>query len=432
MLLDEKLNDLLQELKKLSVPTHTVSSEEEQSLPPPFVESASSVGDRILEVSDGGEEIVRIDPKVTEAINFEAFLDGVQRTVMWRRIPLRDGGAVPVHIAHICAGIILRDKRDVLHLPENFIASRLLVLAPFKGLEEAGVTFETLREQGERFFWDTSEHTFAFPKEPDEWIICDTTFPSTDTNRLEFSDNCIIGERLLDEGLVRGRAQGRVATLRQRLEMALLAKFRKEFPMEWILVDGPLFFIDKWRKRAFKIFKDELSIGQEGDLEDKLLRFAVGIIKSHRLKPKNPQAILKIAQGERSTVRLLSQEVDVKGRGSHWDESGGYASMHFTWYTRFRLQSQRPLGFAGLIRLDIHKSTLNIVRTDTLDVESFREYVPIINDITVGVWNERSPQLPRGSDLRSFAEPYPIYQLEKILKATIYPRRFLSYLLETF
>ncbi|MDI6850709.1 MAG: hypothetical protein QMD82_02060 [bacterium] len=210
------------------------------------------------------------------------------------------------------------------------------------------------------------------------------------------------------------------------------ARFRKEFPEKWILVDGPLYFIDKWRKRAFRILKNELNIEHEGYLEDKLLKYAVGIIKSHRLKPKNPQAILKIAHNERSKVRLLSQEIDVKGRGLYWDESDGYASMHFTWYTRFRLQSQRPLGFAGLIRLDIHKSTLNIVRTDTLDVESFREYVPIINDITVGVWNERSPQLPRGSDLKSFAEPYPIYQLEKILKATIYPRRFMSYLLETF
>jgi len=431
MLLDEKLNDLLQELKKLSVPTHTVSSEEEQSLPPPFVESAFSLGERVLEIGDD-IEIVRVEPQATDAIDFDAFLDGVQRTVMWRRIPLRDGGAVPVHIAHICAGIILRDKRGVLHLPKNFIASRLLLLAPFRGLEEAGINFETLRGLGERILWDTSEYTFAFPKEPDEWVICDTTFPGTDTNRAEFSENCITGERLLDEGLVRGRAQGRVATLRQRLEMAVLAKFRKEFSEKWILVDGPLFFIDKWRKRAFKILKDELDIEQEGDLEDKLLKFAVGIIKSHRLKPKNPQAILKIAHGERSTVRLLSQEVDVKGRGSHWDESGGYASMHFTWYTRFRQPFQQPLGFAGLIRLDIHKSTLDIVRTDSLDVNSFREYIPMINKITVGVWKERSPHLPRGSDLRSFAEPYPIYQLEEILNATVYPRRFLSYLLETF
>jgi hypothetical protein len=79
----------------------------------------------------------------------------------------------------------------------------------------------------------------------------------------------------------------------------------------------------------------------------------------------------------------------------------------------------------GLIRLDIHRSTLGLDSNYLIPMDFIR-YKSIIDAITRAVWRERWPAIPRGNDYRSASEPYPIYQLERILKATILPRRYLA------
>jgi hypothetical protein len=109
------------------------------------------------------------------------------------------------------------------------------------------------------------------------------------------------------------KALGRVAMLRQRLEIAVLARFRKKYPKKWILVDGPLYLIDKWRKRSFRVLGKEIKAENEYVFEDKLLKNAVGIIKTHRLRPKNPDQVIKIKPTQRSVVKPLHKEIDIKG-----------------------------------------------------------------------------------------------------------------------
>jgi len=257
-----------------------------------------------------------------------------------------------------------------------------------------------------------------------EWVLCDTTFRGTGEDREKQTEGALLGNALFNEGLVRSRAQGRVATLRQRLEFAVLARFRSRYSKEWVLVDGPLFFIDKWRRRAANVLGRDF-------VEDKLLYRAVGLIKSQRLRPKHPEQVLKIGPKQRSLVARLSQEVDMKGRREMPDEEGSYGGAHLTWYTRLRCRPQPPYGLLGLIRLDVHRATFGIKLIDAVTPRNFEEYRPLVDAITQAVWRERWPAFRRVDDHRTAAEPYPIRQVEQALKAMVLPRRFLAHLVAT-
>lgn len=413
----QAIESLLQELKKQGVPARREEfSEEEQALPWIFTDEKVSVP-----VEAGSWEPLTVDLGGEEPI-FMAFLDGVQRTMMVPyRIPLPSGAQVPLHVAHIAAGIMFRDKSGHLYIDPNLVAARLLLLGPFQGIKEGGINFESLKS--EDIVWDTSDRTFAFPDEPNEWIICDTTFRGTEEDRSEQTEGALLGNELFNEGLVRSRAQGRVATLRQRLELAVLAKFRSKHPDAFILVDGPLFFLDKWRRKAAPVLGPLLGEFREGFLEDALLRNAVGLIKTHRLRPRHPEKIVRIGPGQRSPVMRISEEVDVKGRRNELDEEGSYGGAHLTWYTRLQFPQGNfsSYGLWGLVRLDVHRTTFEIKNADALNPETFQLYKPKVDGITRAVWRERWPAV------RRVGEIYPIEQLEKVLKASLYPRRFLAH-----
>lgn len=423
MLPPEPLQAFLSELIKLSLPAYTSFSEEEQTVSPTFAEEAS------IEMVEGTEDsFAPVEVKESsEPIKFKAFLDGVQQTVLWRRIPLPTGALVPLHIAHIAAGVILRSEDGRLFVEPTLIASRLLLLGPFEGLKREGIALDI----PETIMKDTDGQTFGFPRILNEWILCDTTFRGTEEDREKRTEGALLGDALFNEGLVRSRAQGRVATLRQRLEFAVLARFRRRYPEEWVLVDGPLFFIDKWRHRAANVLGQDLGETDEGVFEDKLLYRAVGLIKSHRLRPKRPEQVIKIGPKQRSPVARLSQEVDIKGRGRMTDEEGPYGGGHLTWYTRFRCPPQPPYGLWGLIRLDVHRATFAIERVDALNPENFEKFRPLVDAITQAIWKERWPAPRWSEDYRKAAECYPIQQLEKILKSMTLPKRFLSFLTPT-
>jgi hypothetical protein len=420
----QAIEGFLQKLKRQGVYAPGAAlSEEEQVLPLTFAEEreyasveAESWEPLTVDSGSGGEELV-----------FTAFLDGVQRTMMLPyRVPLPNGAQVPLHVAHIAAGVLLRDGSGRLYIEPDLIAARLLLLGPFEGIRKAaGMSLES-----NDIVWDTSERTFAFPEEPNEWIVCDTTFRGTEEARSERREGALLGDELFKEGLIRSRAQGRVATLRQRLEFAVLAKFRKKHPDAFLLVDGPLFFLDKWRRRAANVLGPLLGESREGLLEDRLLRNAVGLIKTHRLRPKHPEQVVRIGPDQRSPVVRISEEVDVKGRRGELDEEGSYGGAHLTWYTRLRYPQGNFLsyGLRGLIRLDVHRTTFGIERADALQPESFRPYKPKVDGITRAVWQERWPGVHRGGHSWTRTQVYPIEQLERVLKARVYPRRLLVHL----
>lgn len=423
MLLPDSLQSFFQELTERSLPAYSPLSEEEQYVPPAFAEETT------VEVIEGPEDSfapVEVE-KSAEEIRFDAFLDGIQRTVLWRRIPLPTGALVPLHIAHIAAGVILRSDDGRLFMEPKLVASRLLLLGPFEGLRQGGVKLNI----PSMVMQDTNDQTFSFPRMLNEWVLCDTTFRGTDEDREKQTEGALIGDVLFNEGLVRSRAQGRVATLRQRLELAVLGRFRAEYPEKWVLVDGPLFFIDKWRRRAANIIGVDLGEAREGVFEDRLLYRAVGLIKSQRLRPKHPDQVVRIGPTQRSLVLRLSQEVDMKGRRDTPDEEGPYGGGHLTWYTRLRCRSQPPYGLLGLIRLDVHRATFGIKLIDAVNSANFGEYRPLVDAITHATWRERWPAFRRVDDYRTAAEPYPIWQVEQVLKAMVLPRRFLAHLIAT-
>jgi hypothetical protein len=422
--LPKRLGELFKEIQKCSLPSKSLLSEEEQYIPPYFSEDVETC--EPVENGKNGTEVVDVEIDVEGNLKFEAFLDGIQRTVLWRRVTLNNGAIVPIHIAHICAGIFLRGSDGRLSLEPEFIGSRLLLLGPFEGLKRAGVNLETFDKIESEIILDVDEKTFAFPSNFNEWIICDTTFRGTEKDRVENVVGALIEKNLFNESLVRSRAQSRVATLRQRLEIAVLSKFRERFPDKWILVDGPLYFLDKWRKPFYRALRHNAEFGDENSLESWVLKNAVGLIKTHRLRPKNPEQIINLNENQRSVVKRITKEVDIKGQGYAFDEDGSYAGAHFTWYTRLRTPRQQPYGLMGLVRLDIYKSTLGIRIVDALNNVRFEEFRPQIDAITKAVWRERWPGIREGSDYYNASEPFPIYQLEKVLGASILPRRFLA------
>jgi len=416
----QAVESFLHALKARGIPAPGAElSEEEQAFPSTFVEERECTP-----VEAESWEPLKVDSEGEEVV-FTAFLDGVQRTMMLRyRIPLPNGAQVPLHVAHIAAGVLLRDGGGRLHMDPDLVAARLLLLGPFQGIQEAG----GISLEGSDIIWDTSEKTFAFPDELNEWIVCDTTFCGTEEDRHERREGALLGEELFKEGLIRSRAQGRVAILRQRLEFAVLAKFRQKYPHQFILVDGPLFFLDKWRRKAAKVLSPLLSESREGLLEDALLRNAVGLIKTHRLRPKHPEQVVRISQGQRSPVVRISEEVDVKGRRGELDDEGSYGGAHLTWYTRLRFPEGRvPYGLQGLIRIDVHRATFGIERADALQPETFQRYKSRVDAITRALWRERWPSV-RDTDTLV----YPIDQLEKALKASLYPRRLLAHYTESY
>lgn len=420
MVLTPEIRDFLGELKNRGVRTAIPElSEEEQSFPTTFAEER---GYAAVEVESW--DPVKVKPDVVE-FAFPAFLDGVQRTIMLPyRVPLPSGAQVPVHVAHIAAGIIFRDESGRLYVDPDYVAARLLLLGPFHGIREAG---GLSIPEGE-FIWDTSDQTFNFPSSHHEWIVCDTTFRGTEEDRKERSEGALVGPELFKEGEIRSRAQGRVAVLRQRLEFAVLAKFRQRHPDAFILVDGPLFFLSKWRRKALNVLGSFINEYNEYRFEEKLLKNAVGLIKTHRLRPRHPEKILTIKLGERSPVFRIQQEVDIKGRRGEPDEEGGYDTAHFIWYTRIHSLNEVEVahGFYGLVRIDVHRSTFGIEWVEAIDFEKFRDYKETVDRITKAVWRERWPVVYRETRGGFGTQIYPIEQLEKFLKSWMYPKRLLS------
>lgn len=418
MVLSDSINSFLKKIINISFPSTNFLPEEEQYVSPNFIEEAN------MKIVEGEEEkFAPVKVKSTsDEVKFEAFLDGIQRTVLWRRIPLPNGAIVPIHLAHIAAGVIIRSRDGKLFVDKDLIASRVLILGPFYGINLAGSKVALPSS----VLSDTSLKTFDLPTDKsDEWMICDTTFKGTNIDRESQKKDALIGNILFNEGLVRSRAQARVSTLRHRLEFAILAKFRSKYPESWILVDGPLYFIDKWRKNAGEIFKKILG-RSNNDFEEKLLYKAVGVIKSHRLRPKRPDLVIKIGPNERSLVSRLIFEVDIKGKHKEDDEVGYYGGAHLTWYTRLRCNLSPPYGLTGLIRLDVHRSTFGIKIIDALSPKNFNKYLPIVDGITKGVWRERWPSFRKGYDFKTASEPYPIHQVEEVLKSMLMSRRLLA------
>ncbi len=399
-----------------------ILSEEEQTLHYTFDQQGE-----LKPLEDRSNSVFRTIDFDCPPIKFKAFLDGIQRTVMLpHKILLPSGALVPIHVAHIAAAVILRNDSGRLFIDPELVKSRFLLLGPFNGIEkESGK--EIVPSEHDRY---VDELTFKVPEGPDEWIICDTTYKGIGSHSLN-EEELLIGRNLLNEGLIRSRAQGKVANIRQRLEVIVLTLFREKYPDHWILVHGPLFFLAKWRRKATKYLGKFLNENNPTKFEEKLLDKTVGFIRTHRLRPplSDLQCILKLDSNRRSIVYRLTKEVDQKNTGPYIDELDTYAAAHLTWYTRISRGHRKLLGLNGLIRIDVHRSTFNIINFDDFNHKDFIAHENKVNSITLGVLKEKWPSVKQRTLSYTSTLLYPHYQLKKIMEASLLPRRLLAHLI---
>lgn len=346
-----------------------------------------------------------------DAVEFSAFLDGVQRTLIFRWETTSKGALVPLHLAEIAAAVIQRDANGRLRFDPAFCHHRFLVLMPWEGLKSHGLDLPKPEEAIE----DTDDQVFRLASSH-ELIFCDTTYKGISPEVRNRRQDGLEGDRLYDFGTVRARAQTRVAVMRQVLELLVLARYRSQHPDSWVLVDGPLFLLDRWHR---------------GDLQSPdLLRQSVGYIKSLWRRPARPDVVLSLRQDERTPVMRLRKEQRPKTGTDAQDESGVYRRPHLEWYVRMRVPpAWTAPGPEGLVRLDVEISTFGLSRGDAPDLtlQGFQKHKHLVDAITTAVWRERWPA-PRTADgLRRFVELYPVFQLEQVLHASLLSRRALAY-----
>ncbi|MGB9878308.1 MAG: hypothetical protein ACPLPS_11135, partial [bacterium] len=130
-----------------------------------------------------------------------------------------------------------------------------------------------------------------------------------------------------------------------------------------------------------------------------------------------------------SAVICIREEVDRKEQNDDPEVGGKYGGAHLTWYTRLRFLPQtQSHGLYGLVRVDLHRASLGLKHIDNLSSQ-FQNIRPLIDTITCCILRESLPGLGRPGMQDMSYTVYPIYQLERILKSSLYPRRYLACLM---
>jgi hypothetical protein len=376
------------------------------------------------------------EKEIPPSLHFSGFLDGVQRTVLVGILRAQNGANVPLYLARVAAGLLIREGTELRMGP---VRAWNVIVAPFRTVkEEPEELVESLRQQG----WPawTGREAFGTGREPrilrellgpeSPWILADTSVMGISEDP---KHHLISSDDLWRERQIRARAQGRIAHLRQVLELLLLLAVRfpelgllgneeTPAPETPILVDGPLLLSTR-RRRWLPLFLDRMGkrIGEE-ELEQLMLKNAVGLVKSHRLNPPDPAVVLGLPEGYRSAFFAFEQEVDIHGRNLREDmeaeEDHLYPRWHITAYVRLRRRPDSDL--AGLVRIDMLRPEPER-GPGPLSPEEEEE----LSRRAASVYRERRPWLPGDRD-----QPFPITLLEKALHARLPPPVVLANMLK--
>ena len=366
-------------------------------------------------------------PKSTE-VTFSGFIDGVQRVV---KVCVFPEYGTPFYVAQICSGALIREGKRLSPPQNTSPRMKILFVAPFKGLEEEypgirEVVSQSIEEDIKRLIEGNAgdvvkdqDRNFLdeFVKGEATFVVCDITNPGiergdefgyegTEGDERESGEKSLTGDQLYDVGYVSSRARGRVATLRQILEVATLSELREELGEEkWILVDGPLIFPEKWARRL------------NFDASE-ILKNVVGYVKTLRAKPDSRllKEAIKLREGYRGGVFTLEEEVEGIERGYELR----YGVPHISWYLRIRNPSGQETASwtQGLVRIDTYVSTYGFSKIKKLKEEGGIEVVETINNISGAVLKERYP-LPRAWYRRDVMIT-PVEEVENFLKGMLY------------
>lgn len=381
-------------------------------------------------------------------VNFSAFIDGVQRSSVVYWITLKGlGSMVPIVMGHIAAGVTLRGLDKKLRVDANHIRDRILLLMPLKGMMRAGFEGGEIIEQWiennlvipENKIAEDPLEGLAYDNRFPPLILCDTTFNNigrtTESEDQQISvaeesievdperfSTLLMGNNLYNVNKIRGRAQGRINTIRQILEMIVLTKYREYYGNDnYVLVDGPLFFLGKWL-RKYEILKNMSDV----EREKHVLTNAVGMVKTLKSRPRKMETlkdILNLEKSQYSEIMHIHDAVDIQGSDA---EPERYNKPHITTFLRFNMPlGVKPPTNLGLVRVDLHLSTIN---ADTLeeargDQEGTNK---IVSEVIGGVVREKLPGITQRG--RSYSEAYPIGETEKMLHSRLYSSLEMKYL----
>jgi len=365
---------------------------------------------------------VKPDSKIMP-VEFEAFVDGVQRTTTLTRLPVA-GYPVPIHLAHVAAASILRTKDKRLIAPPNLINDRILLIMPLtlmlqEGWEE-NEFMNFIKEYG--IEQDKSdEAVYRISSLNKRILLCDITHTGIGSEQGKNPSTSLSVVDLADPGLISSRALGRVKWIRTILEMLTLHGLRSEKPEAWVIVDGPLIFLKTQAEHMKR------AIGKDFD-PLVTLKNAVGLVKDARLRLKKEELkiVYDLDEDECSSIIALNQCVDLKG--SLDIEKDEYDKKHLTSFARLR----RPkLGLKlptadGLIGVDTYLSTFGFERSDDVTKENMRDRIPLFHSIVNGIWRERWPGIKDRK--RALTQIYPIEQTERLLHSKLYSLREMAYL----
>ena len=390
-------------------------TEEERWLPPAMDQEGE-----MEPLEDHQHRPVALEP---DAFPLHGFIDGVQRSVLWEVVEAPNGARVPILVAQIAGGILWRTTDRVPRLV--FRRSWIVLAAPFRLMGEDPTRIAAAVPDAH-----TQEEIDAdlslLVKEDTHWLIADT------------SSGGLSGEgqmlrNLHDEVAVRRRAMGRIALVRQYLELATLIALRAsevDSP-DWlsrfrvlkvldshaprdtrVLVDGPLLLTYRRRERLARLLKG----AQSREIERVLLAKTVGVVKGQRLRPKDMERILRLPVGQRSRAYDLTREVDIGGfalRDDAEPDEDVYPSRHVVTYVRLRETPASAL--YGLTRLDLHRSALGVVQADETGPLTAEE-ITALDRWAGAVYRERRPTLAADR-----VQPYPVSLLEGVLQARLLP-----------
>jgi post-segregation antitoxin (ccd killing protein) len=373
--------------------------------------------------------VFEIDPStITTQVDFELFLDGVQKTTPIKLCTIEGGLEIPIHLIQCVAGIC--ERRGGRLFPFFHFGPLQILALPFRAIRDVDPSFP--RPPGEeigpqRFLYD------FLMKNVSKALWVDTSVPFSQFGKskdLDPYEAALKGRDLVSMGELKRRARDKAVVITRILELGMFKEARTKYGEKWLVCDGPIAPLLK--------YSGDVSADLSGlqNLSDpykayELLKGAVGVVKSVQIVPD--QGLQECFRGGRGKFRIpvyvmreLVKGVDAVGRailsGFAWLRGELISELGTIWSPA-----------SGLVRFDIPYPTF-IEKGEDWYLEGFK---PDLNNPTIrskvegilaSLISERWPH-PSAWGSRVLVELYPIAETEAWLHSLLLPSQELSALI---
>ncbi|OLS18896.1 MAG: hypothetical protein HeimC3_48340 [Candidatus Heimdallarchaeota archaeon LC_3] len=356
-----------------------------------------------------------VSPSYPPSYDYNYYLDGVQQTVITKLIRFSEY-KVPLHLAHIAAGIMFRNPKNGLLEPTTKVSFRVL-LGPFRTLEKKANTRFRI-DKDFNFSSSGNIYTKITQQPPDSFFVSDTSLKfSQNDNKI---DSSVLGQM----GLIRSNALSRVRVLRTILELGLAMEFVTENPSKKLIIDGPLVNLETYKRLVSKKY---LKILNSYRLKFQFLKSIIGSVKTVIRLPN------KVAQDLLNSTRECSNIFvwNLNDVTSDFSRHLGSVILSAIFQLRPSLLAILPdisSGYSALVRFDIPIPAIIPPESDLDSCESLSltsqeilsnnlcnsNFKKVLSSILSERWI-----YPQKNSHRSLVELFPIEQIEKWLISTL-------------